>query len=161
MLEERERSFSADDPDEQVRFEVQVTNLANHVDPLDGSEWDCDPIDPADVLQAVAERRFEAESWQVVNARCRARAFDEVKFHVQRIAYLMENPDEKPLIIEIEEYLDRKRLRMYDGSHRFAAAMLRGDVSVTIAVDAWAADKLLEMLPDAITLTEDPNVTIW
>jgi hypothetical protein len=142
-----------DEIDEKILFEVRIADLADKVNPFDCKEWGCDPIDPDDVLQALKEGRFQTESWQVVNSRFRARSFNDIAFHIERIAYLMVNPDDKPLSCEIEEDIGLSNLRVYDGNHRLAAAILRGDQTVAIEMDEWSVDKLLTVLPSATPLT--------
>jgi len=134
-----------------IDIEVGVPDLARHCSPFDGHEWECDPIDQEEVLEAAAEGVFETESWQSVNSRNRGRPFDDVGFHVGRLAYLFVHPDPTPVEIEIEGYVDRygdyRRVRMHDGNHRLGAAMLREDEVIRAQVPECFLEDLREFLP--------------
>lgn len=139
---------------ETADIAVPVGDLAAHCDPFDGEEWGCDPIDPDAVLRAAAQGRLERETWQTVNERERRnRAFDDVAWHVGRIAYLLVNVDPSPLELEVEAVpggaREARRVRMYAGNHRFAAAILRGDVEIRAKVPAEEIDDMLDLLPSA------------
>lgn len=142
----------------KVFFCVELADLADHLNPFDGAEWDCDPIDPDDVHSALAQGRFQTESWQAVNKRHRSQAFDDHSYHIERIAYLMVFRDPTPLDVEIESIIGMERLRMYDGNHRLAAAILSGDVTVRLGIDDWAVEKFLAIIPNAVgTASEDAS----
>jgi hypothetical protein len=134
-----------------IDVEVSVADLARLCSPFDGHEWECDPIDPAEVLEAAAEEVFETESWQAVNSRHRGIPFDDVGFHVGRLAYLYAHPDHNPVELEIEGYVDRygdyRRVRMHDGNHRLGAAMLREDEVIRARVPECFLEDLREFLP--------------
>jgi hypothetical protein len=139
-----------------VELLVPVADLAARCDPFDGEEWGCDPIDPDAVLRAAASGRLESEPWQVVNARRRGdRSFDDAAWHVGRIAFLLVNADLSPLELEVETVpggpREVRRVRMYAGNHRFAAAMLRSDETVKVRVPFQELDDMLDLLPGART----------
>ena len=142
------------DEAETVEIVVPVADLAAQCDPFDGGEWDCDPIDPDEVLRAAAAGRFEREPWQVVNARHRGdRSFDDRAYHVGRAAFFLVNADLSPVELEIEVVpggpRGARRVRMYAGNHRLAAAILRHDAEVRARVPVEELDDILDLLPGA------------
>jgi len=149
-----------DDGDEMVEAEVSVADLARHCDPFDGGEWDCDPIPRDQVLDCVEHGEFEFRSWQVVNSRRRAEPLDDVAFHIRRLAYLYANPDPRPLDIGMEghkdAYGDYRRVRLFDGSHRLGAAILRREETVRVTVMEWELETMQEFLPTLQLVGAEP-----
>ena len=65
-------------------------------------------------------------------------------WHVKRIAYLVSHPDPEPLVIrqgvhDVEPHL-------YDGYHRLAAAIFRGDKSIRVELSGLGKDQLARWL---------------
>ncbi len=139
-----------DDNECGTEFKIHVSSLAEHIDPFDGFEWDCDAIDPDRVLAAVVANDLEEDNWQAVNRLNRHRTFDDVGFHVRRIAYLYVNGGEGSLWIEIERFENRRRPRIIDGNHRFAAAILRHDAYVEVSLSESDVADFREMFPEAV-----------
>jgi len=137
--------------EDTVEAEVRVDDLARHCNPFDGQEWDCSPIPREEVLDRVARGELEFEPWQVVNIRHRSAPLDDVSYHAGRIACLYANPDRSPLDIGMEghrdAYGDCRRVRLFDGNHRLAAAILRMDETVRVKVMEWELEALREFLP--------------
>lgn len=120
--------------DDEIVGTVPIVRLEMN-NPLVNSPWfDGPDVSQQGVEQAIREGRFEAlpypgfsfsgnSSWN--NRR-----------HEERIAYLTVNPDHRPISIE---FIDREQesLEIYDGWHRLAAAHMRGDVEINIAVGGW------------------------
>jgi hypothetical protein len=132
-----------------MHFSVRPTDIGAHCNPLSGTEWDCDPIDPALVLDAVKHEEFLTEDWQTVNRRNRGLAFDHFKAHVRRMAFLYANPDDTPIELEIDRWENRARLRVYDGNHRLGSAIIRGDQDIVIRIPADDVETFLTMIPAA------------
>jgi hypothetical protein len=144
-----------------VELVVPVADLVAQCDPFDGEEWGCDPIDPDAVLRAAAAGRLESEPWQVVNARHKGdRSFDDVAYHVGRTAFLLVNPDVSPIELEVESVpggpRTARRVRMYAGNHRFAAAILRHDGVVRARVPVEDIEDIYDLLPGVRTVDCGP-----
>ncbi len=148
---------------EMVRFNVPISDIHQLCDPLSGEEWDCDPIDPALVLDAVEHRDFEAEDWQTVNRKNRGQSFDHFNAHVRRMAFLFVKPDDTPIELEIERWEDRVRLRVYDGNHRLGVAIIRGDELIVANVPSDDIEAFLVMVPSAtpVNLGRELAETTW
>jgi hypothetical protein len=135
-----------------VEIVVPVSDLAAHCSPLDGMEWECEPIDPDEVMAALAEGRLEGESWQVMTGRSLPSWNDDIKhhkFHIERMAYLLANPDGSPIDIVLEGDFFKKVLRLLDGNHRLGAAILRNDETILVFVNPDDLVMVLSMLPAA------------
>lgn len=148
-----------EDERKMIELLVPIAELAAHCDPLSGEEWDCDPIDGSDVHEALVAMRFAVEPWQEVNKRHKGRPFDDLSYHLERIAYFVAHPDDSPLELELEvdRWTRRNRVRLYDGNHRFAAAMLGRGGEVRVIVDEEELDEMLRILPGARMVSAAPS----
>lgn len=138
-----------------VRFNVPLASIRELCDPLSGEEWDCDPIDPALVLDAVEHQKFEEQDWQTINRENRGHSFDHVEAHVRRMAFLVVNPDDTPIELEIERWENRVKLRVYDGNHRLGSAIIRGDGNIIANLPPDDVRAFLAMVPDAAPVSLD------
>lgn len=141
---------------DMVFLSLPVDVLAGAFRPFSGETWECEPIDPVWVRDAVAAEDYEEENWQAVNHRTRFdRGFDDVTYHVRRIAYLVAHPDPAPLELEVEGgHLPGypRRINLFDGNHRLGAAIIRKDGAMTVAVDAEHLEFVLGEFPEAVVL---------
>jgi hypothetical protein len=109
---------------------VQVSRLAEHIDPFDYPPWDCDPFSQDDVLRATA----------VEDVRPNPVLLDApVSEHIARIAWLVIhgwNPMEDPIEIDVgcPEIASWDSLSVLDGNHRICAAMVRKDETILCSV---------------------------
>ena len=149
----------SEDERNMVELLVPVAELAAHCDPLSGEEWDCDPIDPADVHGALIAKRFAVEPWQEINKRYKGRPFDDATYHVERLAYFLANPNDAPLELELEvdRLTRRNRVRLFDGNHRFGAVLLGKGEEVRALVDEEELEDALRLLPGARVVAELPS----
>jgi hypothetical protein len=138
---------------EMAEFAVPLPQLADRCNPLDGHEWDCDPIDPADVIDAADHQEFEQEHWQAVNQRHRGTPFDDVTFHIRRMAFLYASVDNKPIELEVERFEGKVSLRVFDGNHRLGSAIIRGDADICVLVPCDDIGDFLAIFPSALATT--------
>lgn len=138
---------------ELVEFTVTLSDIANHCNPLDGNEWDCDPIDPGAVIDAAEHLEFETDDWQTVNQRHRGQAFDDFTFHIRRMAFLYAHVDDGPIELEMERFEGKIRLKVYDGNHRLGSAIIRGDTEIGVLVPREDVEDFLVMFPTAAPMT--------
>lgn len=152
-MAQRQSGESYDAPN-LVEIVVPVADLAAHCSPLDGVEWECEPIDPNEVMTALADGRVERESWQVRTGRTFPSWNDDFKnrkFHIERMAYLLANPDESPIEITLvgDFYKRFCKLRLFDGNHRLGAAILRNSDTIRVFVNPDDLVTVLSILPPA------------
>ena len=53
--------------------------------------------------------------------------------HVQRVAYLVQHVDRTPILIDLGFEEDTEEWPIYDGHHRLAAAVFRGDTTIQVS----------------------------
>lgn len=115
--------------DEHV-FTVPVKALAAIYNPIEHPPWiGIDRIDPADIAQAITSKKLDKRFSNSVSYSGQSK-----EYHIQRIAYLVFNPDSEPLIVE--PY--RNEFDVVDGFHRLAAAIYRGDPTIKVAFGGTA-----------------------
>lgn len=93
--------------------------------PFENTVWDGlkTPVTRREVAEAVQEGRLLSEPYRASWRR---------KDHIERIAFMVVNPDPKPLdfdvgVPELGCYVDWP---LHDGHHRLAAAIFRGDEAI-------------------------------
>lgn len=101
-------------------------------DPLKRSPWyDGQDVSLEGVLAAIEKGELEVKpypgfSWSGDSEW-------DSRRHEARIAYLVKNPALDAISIEFND-LEMASMEVYDGWHRIAAAMVRGDVEIKVAV---------------------------
>lgn len=131
------------------RYRVPVSEIRNIVDPLLGETWKCAPIAIAEVQTAVEQQKFRSESWNAVQQSVAPEQARD--FHIHRIAYLVHHgyDQEAPKIAVAH---DGVRTWIYDGNHRVAAAIIRGDAALDIVLADTGDGALQKLLPSATLL---------
>lgn len=133
-----------------ARYKIKASELRLLVNPLDGVMWKCGPIAEAEIFDAKAAGKTEHRSWEgdgLVNSLTLEQAR---KFHVNRIATLLDQPIEGQIILILENHVAPIKGYLNDGNHRLAAAYLRGDETICVVVAASAPDKVVNALPSAV-----------
>jgi hypothetical protein len=135
-------------------FQASIGDILALNDPLSGWEWDCASMTAREILAAVASGRLEERSWE--EARLVAPRRSWTRFHVERIAWMMVNPIYDPIHLDVEvaeedgegwpAVVGGRRLRIGAGSHRLAAASVRGDETILFQMPGGNA---LGLLPTA------------
>jgi hypothetical protein len=92
-------------------------------------EWKLVPFTPQDIKTALLDPELEtlgAESNEIWGDRRKPNhQYCSRRRHLLRIAYLVKHNDENPIGME-----DVTKLKIYDGWHRLAAAIYRGDETI-------------------------------
>lgn len=130
------------------RCVVPAQELKAHVDPRDGAMWKCEPIRPAEIDAALASGVKEERRWNdIVNTLSHE---ESRKFHINRIATLVRDPQPDAVILIVENHANTPRVYLNDGNHRLAAAYVRGDSFVTVVVAASKPESIADVFPGAV-----------
>lgn len=139
-------------------FNVCMAELQPHIDPLGGALWGCDRIQPSEVLAAMAANKLEERTWD--------REKDELQgpgsrdFHVRRVAYFvaMGLPNDSHRIRLSVDALDPSQpIRIDNGNHRLAAAIIRGDAIVQALLYHFDRADVARFLPSAVLVSGAPS----
>lgn len=105
-----------------------VPKLRKTCDPYKYGLWTDAPLTQAAVSRAIREGRLRADSWSASHSEW---SWEE---HVERVAYLVANPDPKPLYVDvgIPSLGYHANWPIQDGNHRFAAAIYRRDTRILV-----------------------------
>lgn len=139
----------------RVLVDLPVAGLVALNDPMSGWEWDCEPLDASTVSWALSTGSLEATPW--------SQAAEEIgedgwpAFHVGRVAYLVRHVSAEPIELDVEPWGDIAgdrqprvvggcRLRIDDGNHRLAAAVVRGDETICCSLTSRHLEQLQAML---------------
>lgn len=130
---------------------MPISELRQVVDPLDGSHWKVRPISPDEILEAIDAGAFVDISWQEVSATIPKELHDI--FHVRRIAHLVKNAPTESQEHKVMLCMVNDEAWLYDGYHRLAAAIVRGDTELTLSINA-AEELIAARLPSAVELAD-------
>lgn len=131
-----------EEPKRQVDLEVLLEAV---YDPFNGGAWDIPAFTEEDVQDFIDRGKMSAQSWQAMDPRMsgeRLTGNQLVAYHLSRIAYLAVYPDQTPVRLEED---DGEYLRIEDGYHRVAAAVMRGDSKIMIQVSNADLDLACEI----------------
>ncbi|WP_145750997.1 hypothetical protein [Nitrospirillum amazonense] len=136
-----------------IRYSVPINSLKEVVNPLDGVIWKIAPIDPNEVRAAANAGGGIDDSWQDANARLPLHLHRT--FHIRRLARLLSvlpnAHDEHPITLCVGS----DTTWFYDGNHRAAAAIIRGDLLIELLI-AHGDDVELEKLFPGIKRVNQP-----
>lgn len=128
-----------------MKYEVPIESLKAILNPLDGEMWKVEAIDPQEVRDAADQGEFAELSWGQVK--------DELPlefhrlFHITRVAWLLgvklDGDDPHKLILTVS----KDRVWLYDGNHRVAAAIVRGDDNIILHIADSGEVDLAVLLP--------------
>ncbi|MEN8511342.1 hypothetical protein [Burkholderia sp. RS02] len=135
-------------------FSVEIFDLKKRLrNPMDGHNWGCRPISEhliRDAADLILNNSLNAEerSWNTVNNEMSEK--EAVKFHINRIASLYCRLKSQPLDpIDINLRVNGPRAitaEIYDGQHRFAAAILGSMESMCVRFHILPQDGALEKI---------------
>lgn len=145
-------------------YSVKVLDLKKRLrNPLDGRDWGCRPIPERlihDAVYLLRSQRLEIEDqpWNTVKSGMSEE--DAVTFHINRIASLYCTLEFQPLDpIDISLRVNGPSAisaEIYDGQHRFAAALLRSVESMCVRFlvlpPEGALEKILLAFPSAVVI---------
>lgn len=110
-------------------YDVALEELRLHVDPLTGDMWKCPPITVEEVRAAMIAGVHDVRAWGLVKDQIAPE--QHRAFHIARIAALAREPiahGDHPILIAIAP----DRVWVFDGNHRIAAALVRGQSTVRV-----------------------------
>jgi hypothetical protein len=128
-------------------YEVSLSDIRANTDPLNGQMWKCDPIAVEEVKTAIGCRLFDKRPWKEVKD-----VLDPAEhrsYHIARIAFLAVNPADENDQDKIALAIAPDRVWLYDGSHRVAAAIVRGDATLRLAIASYDDAAITSHLPSA------------
>jgi hypothetical protein len=128
-------------------YEVSIEELRACVDPLNGKMWKCDPIEVAEIRAALESGNVEERPWSEVKSSLEPSLHRA--FHVARIALLASKPAEADDTHKVMIGIAPDRIWIYDGNHRIAAAIVRGDVAMKVWIAPYDESAVLTHLPSA------------
>lgn len=138
-----------------MKYKVPIKSLKAVINPLDGKMWKVAAIDPQEVLDAANQGIFSEQSWAIMKNELPPEMHRP--FHIARIAQLLctkvDSNDPYKLILAV--YKDE--FWFYDGNHRVAAAIVRGDDSITLQIVTSGEQDLAVLLPGLIPVTDNPS----
>ena len=134
-------------------YRIRTVEISTHFDPLKGG-WSGESITTEEVKAAIEEGAIETRDWNDAKRNFRGNSPESKAFHINRIATLYRSEIEGRIILAIEPSGSALKVRIHDGNHRFAAAVLRGDEFVDTGVLDEECGDILELFPSAIELEE-------
>lgn len=139
-----------------ARYRIPMDSLKAVINPLSGSTWKIEPIDPTEILAAAERGELEATPWpQAKKAQLPPESHRD--FHIRRVAYLLgataTQEDTHKLMLAVSP----DEVWFYDGNHGAAAAIVRNDPFIDLHIAASDYEYLADRFP-GIKLLDPPNV---
>ncbi|UXT53246.1 hypothetical protein FY136_28715 (plasmid) [Agrobacterium tumefaciens] len=113
------------------KYRMPMASLISVMNPLDCKTWQVEPITPSEVREAIDRKEFAEVSWQTALEKGIDREIHRI-FHVRRIAYLAANPPSEDGGHKMHLAVSKDKTWFYDGNHRAAAAIVRGDPTIEL-----------------------------
>lgn len=120
------------------KHNILVSELSNYVHPFRDGVWMNKPLLSSDVWKSSLLNNYEPlpKKWQSMNET------EAYWYHCRRIAWMIEHHcHHEPLEIDVAP--GGLALRIKDGNHRFAAALLRQDMCVDVLLPKQYAALLI------------------
>lgn len=140
-----------------LHVKASISDLLSIVNPLDGTHWRVDPISIQDVGAALNEGDFVATSWNEIQHKIPPNLNDSYfhrEIHIRRIAYLVDQGVSVDVpILGIQNTNEPNEVWFYDGNHRFAAAIVRGDTEFEVKIAASDESGVSILLPSMIAIS--------
>lgn len=119
-------------------YEVSVRSVLRvFKNPMTTHAWGERPFTARDVKRFIKQNCLESRVWDgAPNSKDSVRKLenpDNRDFHIARIAYMVVNPQNHPICLEIAcPAIGMYDNHLEDGNHRFAAALIRGDKKILV-----------------------------
>ncbi len=134
-------------------YRIKTVEISAHFDPLkDG--WSGESISIEEVWAAIDEGAIENRNWNDAKYNFNGNSLESKAFHVNRIATLYRSEIKDRIILAIEPLDSAHNVRIHDGKHRFAAAVIRGDEFVDTGVLEEECGDILKLFPSAVEMEE-------
>lgn len=137
-----------------MKYRVPIESLKAVINPLDGDMWKVDAIDPQEVRDAADQGQVCERSW----AEMKDQLPPELHrvFHIARIAWLLgtelDGDDPHKLMLAVS----KDRTWFYDGNHRVAAAIVRGDDAIILHIADSGELDLSLLFPGLTPMPDEP-----
>lgn len=135
-----------------LKYKVPIKSLKAIINPLDGKMWNVDAIDPQDILDAANQGRVAEHPWALVKDKLPPELHRS--YHIDRIAWLlgaeMDGNDRDELVLVVS----KDQVWLYDGNHRVAAAIVRGDDNIILHIADSGEVDLALLLPGLTPLSD-------
>lgn len=118
-----------------MRYRIPIESLKAVINPLDGDMWQVEPIDPEEVRDAAGHGQVYDRPWAAMQTARLPRELHRA-YHLGRLAWLLSAEADADDEHRITLCVSADRTWFFDGNHRAAAAMIRGDD----AIDVWIAE---------------------
>lgn len=128
-------------------YVVRIDELLKHVNPLNGKTWKCDPISISEVEEAIKAAQFDSRGWSELNNTLEPEA--QRQYHIERIALLASNPIETNDPNKVAVCIGKDQIWIYDGNHRIAAAVVRGDTTMALVLAPYDEAVIPHYFPSA------------
>jgi hypothetical protein len=137
-----------------MEYRVPITSLKAVINPLDGDMWKVAAIDPQEVRDAADKGTVCKYSWAELKNELPPELHRA--FHISRIAWLLavepNRNDPHKLLLNVTKH----RIWLFDGNHRVAAAIVRGDNAINLhIIDSGELD--LALLLPGLTAMNDAD----
>ena len=134
-------------------YKIEISDLLNLVNPLDGQMWKCGRIEIGLIKEARELKKNESRSWNtVVNIDITIE--EQREFHISRIATLVDNVIDEPITLILENHIEPIKAYLNDGNHRLAAAFIRGDKNINVLVAASSNNPIKNVFPSSILISD-------
>ena len=142
-----------------MRYRIPIDALKTVINPLDGDMWQVDPIDPQEVVDAAQRGEICDRPWAELQAARLPRELHRT-FHVMRLAWLLSAPRDPDDIHKIMLCVSPDRVWFFDGNHRAAAAIVRGDPMIELHIADGGGRDLANLFPGLVSIGDssaDPD----
>lgn len=139
-----------------AKYRIPIPSLTNIINPLDGATWGVAPISVDEINTAILDGNTCDKSWQELQAAGLAPELHRL-YHVMRIAHLVTIDPNETVEHSVFLCVSKDRSWFYDGNHRAAAAIARGDPHIDLKIANSGEIDLAQRFPGIVDLdAEDP-----
>jgi len=135
-----------------MRYSIPIESLKAVINPLDGVMWNVDPIDPDEVWDAARKGEVSDRPWATMQAANLPLDMHRT-YHVKRLAWLVNAPPNAEDAHKIILCVSADRTWFYDGNHRAAAAIVRGDPRIELNIASSGEVQLESIFPGIVLLS--------
>ncbi|MCP9796134.1 hypothetical protein [Cyanobium sp. Lug-B] len=138
-------------------YRVNLEELKEILNPLDGEMWKCGAIPESQILQAFSSNVTEHRSWEGDRVVAEVMTLEEARrYHVNRIATLMRQESQfDRIVLMLENHTENIKATLNDGNHRLAAAYVRGDDSIQAIIAASNPTGIFTILPRSVRIDNE------
>jgi hypothetical protein len=124
-------------------YEIPTRSLFREVgNPMREQPWGAPPFTAMDVRRFIKNGILDSRQWcspgrkGLIDLDSEEFSNDN-RYHISRVAYLTVNKSDHPIVLTIDMDFFCSPISIYDGNHRFSAALVRGDRTVQVSIDGY------------------------